>query len=50
MEDVSVEQQQIAKLIHDHVSQYLGFYRFAKVLELMAKDVANRAIDVPKGH
>ncbi len=30
--------------------QYDGFYRFAKLMEMLAKGIANGVIDVPKDH
>jgi len=32
------------------INQYPGFFRFAKLLELMAEGIANGSIEVPKDH
>ncbi len=35
----------------DYLSQnYLGFYRFSKLLELMAEGIASGTIEVPRDH
>jgi hypothetical protein len=32
------------------IGQYPGFYRFAKILEVMAEGVADGTIEVPQDH